>query len=70
MPVNCVTIFFRLRELSNYDKQEIARLQKQVETKASEVAAITKKLEKHEKDSAQLQEQIIELQEQVHAFNI
>jgi uncharacterized membrane protein (DUF106 family) len=60
-----VKIYFRLRELSNYEKQENNRIQKELEAQKAEVTSLTKDRDKLINKVSQLEEQIIELKEQV-----
>jgi dynactin 1 len=57
----------KLRELSNFEKQENQRLQKQIDVQKSEMTSLVKDREKLQKDVSQLQAEIIELKEQVDA---
>ena len=55
----------RLRELSNVEKQENQRLQKQLDSQKLEVSGLTKDREKLQKDIGQLEAEVIELKEMV-----
>ena len=55
----------RLRELSNFEKQENQRLQKQTDAQKSDITSLTKDREKLQKDVAKLETEIIELKEMV-----
>ena len=59
-------LWCRLRELSNIEKQENQRLQKQSDDQKSEISSLTKDREKLHKDVGRLEDEIIELKEQVH----
>ena len=54
-----------MRELSNVEKQENVRLQKQLESQKSEISSFTKDREKLQKDVGQLEAEVIELKEMV-----
>ena len=58
-------LVFRLRELSNIEKQENQRLQKQLDGQKLEMTGLTKDREKLQKDVGQLEVEIIELKEMV-----
>jgi len=58
----------RLRELSNFEKQENQRLQKQTDAQKSEMTSLTKDREKLQKDVAKLETEIIELKEMVRSL--
>jgi len=57
---------FRLRELSNVEKQENQRLQKQLDAQKTDIAGLTRDREKLQKDVGRLEAEVIELKEMVH----
>jgi dynactin 1 len=57
----------KLRDLSNCEKQENVRLQKQIDGQKAEISSLTKDRDKLEKDVSRLSEEIIELKEHVDA---
>jgi len=56
---------FRLRELSNVEKQENQRLQKQLDAQKTDIAGLTRDREKLQKDVGRLEAEVIELKEMV-----
>jgi len=58
----------RLRELSNVEKQENQRLQKQLDGQKLEASGLTKDREKLQKDVGRLEAEVIELKEMVRHF--
>ena len=54
-----------MRDLSNQEKQDATRLQKQMEKLHNETNNLTKDKERMEQEIQQLQEQVLELKEQV-----
>lgn len=56
---------FRMRELSNFEKQEHQKMVKELESLKTTMTSLTKDKDKLEKEVAKLQEEIIELKEQV-----
>ncbi len=56
---------FRMRDLSNHEKNEVGKLTKQIEKQNNDYNNILKDKERLENAVAQLEEQTIDLQEQV-----
>ena len=56
---------FRLRELSNVEKQENQRLQKQLDAQKTDITGLTRDREKLQKDVGRLEAEVIELKEMV-----
>jgi len=61
-------VLCRLRELSNVEKQENQRLQKQLDGQKLEASGLTKDREKLQKDVGRLEAEVIELKEMVRGF--
>ena len=59
---------YRLRDLSNHEKGENQRLQKQLDIHKSEASSLGKERDKMAANLQQLEEEVIELKEQVRGF--